>query len=102
MVATLANELLMKLCLGGKCRHSGIPKSLLQEMSYSGIMVPDLREKGTFNFFIPNCCFFPSSSLNEAHCQYLTVNFNCSEIFKIWFHLTQPFLSGGIGELEEL
>lgn len=40
MVATLATELLMKLCLGGKCRHSGILKSLLQEMSYSEIKGP--------------------------------------------------------------
>ena len=59
MVATLANELLMKLCLGGKCRHSGIPKSLLQKMSCSGITVPDLWEKGAFNFFTPNYCFSP-------------------------------------------
>lgn len=41
MVATPANELLMKLCLGGNCRHSEIPKSLLQKMSSCGAKAPD-------------------------------------------------------------
>lgn len=36
MVATPANELLMKLCLGGKCRHSRVTYSLFQKMSNSG------------------------------------------------------------------
>lgn len=67
MVATPANELLMKLCLGGKCRHSGIPKSLLQKMSSSEAKALDPWEMGTFNSFTSKLAFPLSSLLSEAH-----------------------------------
>lgn len=82
MVATLANELLMKLCLGGKCRLSGIPKSLFQKMSCSGTKAPNPWEKGAFNSFLLSCHFPRSSLLRGAHCHYLRVNFSYSETFK--------------------
>lgn len=81
MVATPANELLMKLCLGRNCRHSEIPKSLLQKMSSSVAKAPDPWEMDTFNSFTSILAFLPSSVLSEAHCQSLVVNISYTEAF---------------------
>lgn len=58
MVATPANELLMKLCLGGKCRRSGVTSSLFQKMSNSGAKAPAPWEISVFNSFSSNLPFF--------------------------------------------
>lgn len=70
MVATLANKLLMKLCLGGKCRLSGIPKSLLQKMSSSEAKPLSPRKPAHLTPSSPICHFFPSHCFKVPTCFY--------------------------------